>query len=577
MASSKDRPTRRKRWRHAPARPSSGGVSPAPEIRNPQSAIRNSYSLQPIVYSLLFIALAIALFFRLPHLSDRPMHCDEANHAVKAGMLLESGQYLYDPSDFHGPTIYYFALPVIWLTGAASLADTSETTFRIVTVAFGVALIAALLLVADGLGTWPTAIAAILTAVSPAMVFYSRYYIQEIPFVFFTFAAIASAWRYSRKTGTDSDFGSLKSVSVPAFRGLRLPWLLLAGVCIGLMQATKETSVLAYAAMIAGLAAVLFTTPRQTRARIFAPIKPWHIAAAAIAAVAVCSLFITGFFTNPRALADIALTYLSYFKRADGAGLHDHPWFYYLHILLYTKLGPGPWWSEALIVLLAAIGITAAAIKKSIPGANIQLVRFLAVYTVVLTALYSLIPYKTPWCMLGFLHGMILMAGIGAILLLQTLKYRPLQAAAIAALALGLLQLAGQTQLANGTYKADTRNPYVYAHTSSDFLRLAQRFEDLAAVSPQGHNLLIKVMTPDYWPLPWYLRKFNRVGYWNEPTQDPGADIIVTSTDLEPKLKSLLHGPYQTEHYGLRPEVLITVFIKQDLWQSFLATQGASP
>jgi len=507
--------------------------------------------------SIVLLAIAIALFFRWPHLSDRPMHGDEANHAVKAGILLESGQYQYDPSDFHGPTIYYFALPVAWLTGASTLADTSETTFRIVTVAFGVALVAALLLIADGLGPWPVAVAAILTAVSPAMVFYSRYYIQEIVLVFFTFAVIASVWRYSRSP--------------------RLGWLLLAGICIGVMQATKETSVLAYAAMIAGLAALALTRSRDSRTPFFASVKAWHIAAAAIAALAVCSIFITGFFTNPRALPDVALTYLSYFKRADGAGLHDHPWYYYLHTLLYAKLGPGPWWSEALIVILAAIGITAAAVKESIPGANIQFVRFLAVYTVVLTALYSLIPYKTPWCMLGFLHGMILMAGIGTIVLLQALKWRPLQAAAIAALALGLLQLAGQTRLANGRYQADTRNPYVYAHTSTDLLRLANRFEQLAAVSPQRHNTLIKVMTPDYWPLPWYLRKFTRVGYWNAPTPDPDAPIIVTSTDLEPKLKPLLHGHYQTEHYGLRPEVLITVFIQQDLWQSFLATQGSSP
>jgi hypothetical protein len=341
-----------------------------------------------------------------------------------------------------------------------------------------------------------------------------------------------------------------------------------------MMQATKETSVLAYAAMAAGLAAVAFTRARSG-ASLFAAVKPWHIAAAAICAAAVCSLFITGHFTNLSALPDIALTYLSYLKRADGAGLHDHPWHYYLHTLLYAKLGPGPWWSEALIVALAAIGIAAAAIKKSIPGANIQLVRFLAVYTIVLTTLYALIAYKTPWCMLGFLHGMILMAGIGAVVILQALKYRPLQAAAIAALALGIFQLAGQTTLANGRYKADTRNPYVYAHTSSDFLKLAQRFNDLASVSPKGHNLLVKVMTPDYWPLPWYLRKFNQVGYWNEPTQDPDADVIVTSTDLDPQLKPILHGPYQVEHYGLRPEVLITVFIQQDLWQSFLATQGS--
>ena len=481
------------------------------------------------------------------------MHCDEANHTIKAGILLESGRYEYDPSDFHGPTIYYFAMPVAWLTGATSLADTSETTFRIVTVAFGVALIGALLLIADGLGMWPVAVAALLTAVSTAMVFYSRYYIQEIVLVFFTFTAIGSVWRYSRSP--------------------RLGWLIAAGVSIGMMQATKETSVLAYAAMAAGFAAVGLSRERNG-APLLAGVKAWQIVAAAIAAVVVCSVFITGFFTHPRGLADTVLTYFSYFKRADGAGLHDHPWYYYLHTLLYLKLGPGPWWSEGLIVGLAAIGIGAAAMKRPIPGANAALVRFLAVYTVVLTALYAFIPYKTPWCMLGFLHGMILMAGVGAVVLLQALKWRPLQAAAVIAIGFGVFQLTEQTKLANGRFKADTRNPYVYAHTSSDFLNLARRFEDIAAVSPEGYDTLVKVMTPDYWPLPWYLRKFSRVGYWNEPTADSDATVIVTSVELEPQVKALLKEQYQVEHYGLRPEVLITVFIREDLWQSFIATQG---
>ena len=58
-------------------------------------------------------------------------------------------------------------------------------------VVFGLALVAAVC------SWWPTGwaraatlAAALLTAVSPAMVYFSRYYIQEMLLVFFTFAAI---------------------------------------------------------------------------------------------------------------------------------------------------------------------------------------------------------------------------------------------------------------------------------------------------------------------------------------------------------------------------------------------------
>ncbi|HEX2974040.1 MAG TPA: hypothetical protein VHP11_17035, partial [Tepidisphaeraceae bacterium] len=50
---------------------------------------------------------------------------------------------------------------------------------------------------------------------------------------------------------------------------------------------------------------------------------------------------------------------------------------------------------------------------------------FLASYTVLLTAAYSAVPYKTPWCLLGFLHGMILLAAVGAVALIRSFAPRP--------------------------------------------------------------------------------------------------------------------------------------------------------
>ncbi len=50
----------------------------------------------------------------------------------------------------------------------------------------GVALVAAHLGARGFLGTGGAAVAALLAALSPAMVFYSRYFIHETPLVFFT-------------------------------------------------------------------------------------------------------------------------------------------------------------------------------------------------------------------------------------------------------------------------------------------------------------------------------------------------------------------------------------------------------
>ena len=78
---------------------------------------------------LLLLAIVVAaLILRCWHLDRRPMHHDEANQAVRTGMLLESGEYRYSPEDHHGPALYYLTLPIAWLSHQRDLAGINETT-----------------------------------------------------------------------------------------------------------------------------------------------------------------------------------------------------------------------------------------------------------------------------------------------------------------------------------------------------------------------------------------------------------------------------------------------------------------
>ena len=126
------------------------------------------------------------------------MHTDEAVHADKFGLdLLEQGIYQYDPNEYHGPTLNYFTLIPAWLAGERTYAEIDEVTLRIVPVVFGTALILLIAGLAGGLGLEAVA-AAVLAALSPAMVFYSRYYIQEMLLACFTLGLIVCGYRYVR-------------------------------------------------------------------------------------------------------------------------------------------------------------------------------------------------------------------------------------------------------------------------------------------------------------------------------------------------------------------------------------------
>ena len=70
-------------------------------------------------------------------------------------------------------------------------------------------------------------------------------------------------------------------------------------------------------------------------------------------------------------------------------------------------------------------------------------------------------------------------------------------------------------------------------------------------------------------PLPWYLRRFERVGYWEQPPEDADAPVVISSTELEPPLDAWLRGDYRVSHYGLRPDVVLLVYVEEELWQRF--------
>jgi len=503
---------------------------------------------------LILIAAAGALAFRLPRLDQRPMHGDEAVQAVKSGILSSEGHYCYDANEYHGPTLYYFTLPAIWLQTGGDLSRTTDATFRIIPVLFGVGLVLLLLLVGDGLGRPAAVCAAILTAISPAMVYYSRYYIQEMLLVFFTFAVIAFGWR--------------------SVRSRRIGWALLAGASLGLMHATKETCIIALGSMAVALILMVAWAKRRKGKplRGEGSLNRIHVLAAAILAVAVSALFFSSFLANPYGPLDSIRSYVNYLTKAGNRSIHIHPWYYYLQMLLYTKYAPGPWWSEGFILALAVVGFIVAMLKKNDTGGSVWFLRFIAIYTLVMTVAYSVIPYKTPWCLTNFLQGMILLAGVGAVAIVKRVPTLPAKVIACILLAAGAWQLGGQAYRGTFRFYADQRNPYVYAHPNTDVFNLIRRVEELAEVHPKGEDILIKVIAPgsDYWPIPWYLRRFKNVGYWNEVPDDPDAPIIIASTQVEPALKEKLQDEYQVNYYGLRPKVFLLLYVRQDLWDAFL-------
>ena len=195
-----------------------------------------------------------------------------------------------------------------------------------------------------------------------------------------------------------------------------------------------------------------------------------------------------------------------------------------------------------------------------------------------LAGIYSLIPYKTPWCAISIQYGLIVIAGIGAATLMQTMHNRYTRLAAYLVLSVLLFSLARQSYRLNFWYHSDARNPWAYVQTVPDIIKCVVRINAISALTPEGTNTLIQVIAPpdEVWPLPWYLRRYPRVGYWESLQQTAvirDVAILVTSLETAAELLPELEQEYMIEYYGVREDVLLALHIRKDIWSRFLESR----
>jgi hypothetical protein len=204
---------------------------------------------------------------------------------------------------------------------------------------------------------------------------------------------------------------------------------------------------------------------------------------AACAVVAV--LFYSSFLTRPGDILGPLRAAPTYVARGVDPADHVHPWHFYLGILAWSSSG-GLRWTEALVLVLAAAGAAVAWARRGRaldPDAAFW-PRYLTANAALSMAIFSAIPYKTPWNLLPFYAATIVAAGLGVSTLARATASRGVHVLMASVLAIGVGHLGWQAWRASVVYAADARNPYVYSQTVPDAVRMAARIRDLAALHP---------------------------------------------------------------------------------------------
>lgn len=456
------------------------------------------------------------------------MHTDEAVNAYIVGRLLAGEAYTYDPQDRHGPALAALALPLARMQGARSFSELTEAKLRVTSVLAGTITILLFGAATEIFGFLPCLLAAVLFTFAPLPVYYDRDFIHEPLFCAAVFGLILSSWRAATK----------RSVM----------HAVLAGTCAAFLLAAKETAVLhIFALGAAGMCAYLLDRRFKKPVRVSRAV-PLLVAAASAFVVIIVILF-TWFGKNGNALPALLHAVPAVLTRAGGQG-HEKSFWYYGRLLTGG-------WSGGMVVALACMGLIISLKQRTAPA-----YQWLAFYGLLLGAIYSLIPYKTPWLALNLWLPLSLFAA-KAIVAAWHLATRQLSSRIALPVSFSLAVAAG-VLIAHDTRErvflkpADESNPYAYAQTSDDIVGLPAEIMDLARRDGISAPR-IAVIASDPWPLPWYLRHFHQVGYWQPGQQVEDADYVITSGEASEQYADRLRK-LRPEFFGIRPGVLMLLW-----------------
>ena len=305
----------------------------------------------------------------------KPPHFDEGINGWFVDQMTKTGFYRYDPTNYHGPLHFYILFLMQTLLGRTIWA------LRLPVVLASIGSIYVALKFEPFVGRTASRIAALAMAVSPGFVFYGRYSIHEVWLLLFSMLfvlGLLGSWKF----GT---------------RG----YLWCVGMGVAGMVLTKETYIIhigcaVIATGVLWLSHKLTPLPDLKRAR-----QVWDFTDLAVVAGAglfFVVFFYSGTFFHWSGVRGLYETFATWYKTGSNGNGHEKPWPYWLELILRYE------WP----VLVGLVLCLLCQFFQSFA------VRYLAIYGVGILTAYSIVRYKTPWCIISIVWPFLFVFGAGA-------------------------------------------------------------------------------------------------------------------------------------------------------------------
>jgi uncharacterized protein (TIGR03663 family) len=460
------------------------------------------------------LILLLAAVLRLLWLELKPAHFDEGVNGFFVDEITTHGYYHYDPSNFHGPLHFYV------LFVAQTLLGRHVWVLRFPLVLASIACVAFVLF---GFRRFVSArasrLAAVAMAVSPGFVFFGRYAIHETWLVLFLMllaAGLAGMWSEGGK------------------RDLWLTGIGFAGIIL-----TKETWVI-HAVALALAALALCVLERFSPSAPFPRVAPRFTVDDVAFVAAICAgavvFFYAGCLADPSGLVGFVETYAKWTRTGTaGESGHEKAWWYWFQLL-----GSYEW--PVMLGLAASLGVVW-------PGTN-RFLRWLAISALGTLAAYTLIAYKTPWCLIAWGWPFCLVFGVAVEWLMLRVDRWTIGALAGLVCAFAF----AKCRLLNFVKFADDTEPYVYVQTTLDQRKLLDPLRWQAQRDPTTRHRVAHVIQEEHHPLIWLLADWPNIT-WGEHDAAPeplNAEWLLVDSAEKDRIEKGLSEPYFRETLKLR-------------------------
>lgn len=493
-----------------------------------QSRIRTWFSFRNLFLAIFLLALVL----RLSVLDLKLFHHDEAVHAWFAYKLVTEGSYAYDPM-YHGPFLYYVT------AGMFALFGDSDLVARILPALFGAAIIPVIywIYTLGYLDQRQTLVASLFVAVSPNLVYFSRFLRHDIFQLFFTVLILAAILAYlERGKGR---------------------YALLAGLAIGCGMSLKEDMPI-FLILLAVFAVFLIL-----RKKIRLP-KTWlrDAVAGLIVAVAIMVVLYSSFGIHPDIIQTGWIRAYEHWVAMHGMCRICGPWYFYILLfLLYevpifllaifaiaqfamrhtpipsliTRSRAGRQAGEETLVEPEPESRCAAPVEQTCWDKRELFFLFCIFWMLSSIAAYAYIGEKVPWLIIHQLLPMIFVS-----VYLMT----PRKTLIAVVSCLFLIVMTWHVCLV----PVDVNEPIVQVQNSED-MRTVMALIDASDT--------VVIASENYWPLPWYMRgeKWEKMRFYGKIIDEPSIyqinpDMVIThDLDSYPALEGFTKTTYKLSYW----------------------------